>query len=200
MEALRSAGPAAATLCQGWDAHDLAVHVWLREHEFATALGVAGGPLAARLTRRMAQVRAERGFDDLVDVFAAGPGKFSPLALPAVDAAFNSVEYFVHTEDVRRAQPDWPIREPGVDYQQWAWRAVTRLAPLRLRSAGVSVVVESLADSQTQRIGKGGEIVTLLGLPTELLLLLFGRGAAARVRHLGDPDAVERVRGLKLSA
>ncbi|MFZ1383531.1 MAG: maleylpyruvate isomerase N-terminal domain-containing protein, partial [Propionicimonas sp.] len=69
VEALRSAGPAAATLCQGWDAHDLAVHVWLREHEFATALGVAGGPLAARLTRRMAQVRAERGFDDLVDVF-----------------------------------------------------------------------------------------------------------------------------------
>lgn len=198
-EALRLAGPAASTLCEGWDAHDLAVHLWLRENELGAVLGIIGGPLADHLAQRMARLRRERSFEDLVSAFADGPSRWSLFAVPGLDAAANSAEFFVHTEDVRRAQPAWETREPDADYQSWAWGQVQRLAALRLRNAGVSVVLESTASSQTRRIGTGGSIVTLVGQPTELLLLLYGRGEAARVRYVGDPDAVERLRRVRLS-
>lgn len=197
-EALRLAGPDAPTLCEGWDAHDLAVHLWLRENELA-ALGIIGGPFASHLAQRMATLRRERRFADLVAEFAEGPPRWSLFALPGLDAAANSAEFFVHTEDVRRAQHGWELREPDDGYQSWAWGQLLRLAPLRLRNAGVSVVLESTANSQTRRIGTGGSIVTLVGQPTELLLLLYGRGESARVRYVGDADAVERLRRVRLA-
>ncbi len=34
----------------------------------------------------------------------------TPMALPPVDKLFNTVEYFVHHEDLRRAQEGWDCR------------------------------------------------------------------------------------------
>ena len=40
------------------------------------------------------------------------------------------------------------------------------------------------------RIGKGPDIVTLSGPPSEILLYLFGRRSAAQVEVTGQPAAV----------
>ncbi|MDQ7993633.1 MAG: maleylpyruvate isomerase family mycothiol-dependent enzyme, partial [Propionicimonas sp.] len=69
VDALREADPHAPTLCEGWTVHDLAAHVWLREHEPASLAGSLLPALAGRTTERMEQVKAERPFGDLVDAF-----------------------------------------------------------------------------------------------------------------------------------
>ena len=45
----------------------------------------------------------------------------------------------------------------------------------------------------------GDRIVTLVGLPSEVLLYCFGRTGAARVEILGEPEAVEAFRTTELS-
>ena len=38
-------GPDAPTLCRGWDAHDLAAHLWIRENDPLGASGIVAKPL-----------------------------------------------------------------------------------------------------------------------------------------------------------
>ena len=99
-------GPDQPTLCAGWRTADLAAHLVLRERRPDAALGVLGGPLAGH-TRRVQQRLTERTpFPELVGQIRTGPPRASLFAIPGADARANSVEYFVHHEDVRRAQPD----------------------------------------------------------------------------------------------
>ncbi len=42
---------------------------------------------------------------ELIERVRNGPGLLSPTRLDAVDRAVNSVEFFVHHEDVRRGEP-----------------------------------------------------------------------------------------------
>ena len=51
----------------------------------------------------------------------SGPPLLSPYALPPLDRLLNTLEYFVHHEDIRRAQPDWTPRDLGDDAERLMW-------------------------------------------------------------------------------
>ena len=101
---LDKTGPDAPTLCEGWTTGDLAAHLVLRERRPDAAAGVAGGPLAGYTARVQQRLRDRIPFPDLVRMIRSGPPRLSVMALPGVDERANSVEYFVHHEDVRRGR------------------------------------------------------------------------------------------------
>ena len=134
---LEKAGPDAPTLCAGWTTRDLAAHLVLRERRPDAAAGIPGGPLAghtAKVQRRLAATP----YPALLATIRSGPPRLSPFAIPALDELANTVEFFVHNEDVRRAAPDWAPREisPGLSGALWDR---LRMARFTLRKAPVGV-------------------------------------------------------------
>ncbi len=202
---LDQAGPREPTLCAGWTTLDLAAHLVLREHRPDAGLGLLGGPLAAH-TRSVQRRLAERTpYARLVQTFRAGPPQFSLFALPGADERANVVEYFVHHEDVRRAQPGWAPRkiDPGLTEVLWLR---LRMARFVLRKAPVGV--ELARDDQPEPARPGGPrvritakartpVVTVTGAPAELTLWALGRTAAARVRLDGGEDAIAALSGAR---
>jgi len=108
---LEDTGPDAPTLCAGWTTGDLAAHLVLRERRPDAAAGVLGGPLAWHTARVQRRIRERNTFSDLIQSIRTGPPRLSPMALPGMDERANTVEYFVHHEDVRRAVPGWEPRD-----------------------------------------------------------------------------------------
>ncbi len=198
VQALRSAGPQAPTLCEGWTAHDLAAHVWLREREPVAALGSFVAPLADRTQRRMEELKTEKPFDRLVDAFAVPPGRFSPFGENPVGDLVNGVEYFIHCEDVRRGVEPWEPRPLDEATRAWLWSSVRQFARARLARSDPSLVLEDVGTGDAIRVGRGRRIVTVVGEPGELLLMLSGRLGAARLTFYGDPDVVLRVKETRL--
>lgn len=193
-DSLLEVGPGAPTLCEGWTAHDLAAHLWLRENEPVSSLGFFVPSLEARTRARMRQLQRQLQFTELVEVLRDGPPKLSLFNLPGADEAGNAVEFLIHGLDVRRAN-DLP--EPGRDagFQAWAWQNLTKAAPLMLRKTQVGLVLEWVdRPGHVVRAAKGNRIVTVIGQPSELLLYAFGRSADADVELVGLPDAVASVR------
>ncbi len=193
-------GPDAPTLCEGWDAHDLAVHLWIRETDPVGASALVAKPLAGLLERRMAEVRQRWAFVDLVNRIRTGPARLSVFAIPGVDEGANTTEYFVHHEDVRRAgDAPQPSRGLAPEVEEWMWRRLKLLARAWFRRAPVGVVLERLgsadADGQpeTIRATGGSSIVTLIGQPSELMVYAHGRTGVAEVKLVGEPDAIEQL-------
>ncbi len=202
---LDRAGPGAPTLCEGWTTHDLAAHLWIRETDPVGAGGIIARPLAGLLERRMAETKARWPYAELVDKVRNGPARFSVFAIPGVDEGANTIEYFVHHEDVRRAgaEPSEP-RELGEDVEGWLWRRLKLLARAQFRHSKVGVVLEREGgpageEPETIRAAAGTQTVTAVGRPSELTLLANGRSEAARVRLVGEPEAVEQLLGTDLS-
>lgn len=190
-DALAAVAPTAPTLCEGWTAHHLAAHVWVRENEPLAAAGIAVPALAGRTAERIEDIRSSRDYAELVSAIRRGPGRFSPFRLPGVEAAANTFEFFVHCEDVRRGAGDLTPRPRDIALENLAWRRAGALARISLRRSPVAVWLErDLPPGEPVRIGHGPDIVTLSGPPTELLLYLFGRRDAARVHVYGTPAAV----------
>jgi hypothetical protein len=81
-----------------------------------------GGPLAGYTARALQRLAGRMSFAELVEAFRNGPPRFSPFALPRLDAIANTVEYFVHHEDVRRAAEGWTARQldPALSDELWA--------------------------------------------------------------------------------
>ena len=106
-------GPDAPTLCKGWTARDLLTHLLLRENDPLAIPGMAVSVFDAVTRTRADKLEASGSFEDLVTRFAHGPGRFSVFRIPGLDSAANSMAYFIHHEDLLRAQPDWHPRELG---------------------------------------------------------------------------------------
>ncbi|MFD8568385.1 TIGR03085 family metal-binding protein [Streptomyces sp. NPDC059639] len=188
---LEAAGPEAPTLCEGWTARDLAAHVVVRERR----LDAAGGILVKQLSARLDRVQAEfagKPYEELIQLIRTGPPRFSPFSLKQVDEASNAVEFYVHSEDVRRAQPDWSPRELDPVFAEALWSRLSRMARMVGRKAPVGLVLRR-PDGQTEVAHKGTPVVTVTGEPSELLMFAFGRQAAADVQLEGDKAAVERL-------
>src|SRR5262249_35598814 len=103
-------------------------------------------------------------------------------------------EFFVHHEDVRRANGHRP-RTDTSDLDEALWRNVA-LAPwfLARRLPGVGLELEWAGTSERVRARRGEPTARLIGRPGELLLYLFGRKAVAQVELAGEPPAVAVVR------
>jgi uncharacterized protein (TIGR03085 family) len=190
-DAFLELGPDAPTLCAGWTTRDLAAHLVVRE----TRPDAAGGILFARLAKYGDRVRdtvARTDWTRLVDRVRSGPPRLSPMRFPAVDRLTNTLEYFVHLEDVRRAQPDWVPRELSADLEDALLGALERGAKLMGRRSPCGLTM-------TPRGGisfvakKGHPVVDVSGPIGELVLFIYGRRTAARVEVNGPDDAVAAV-------
>jgi uncharacterized protein (TIGR03085 family) len=198
-------GPAAPTLCQGWDAHDLAVHLWIRETDPVGASGLVAKPLAGLLDRRMTEVRQRWTYPELVERVRRGPARLSVFAIPGVDEGANTTEYFIHHEDVRRAgDAPQPSRTLSPEVEEWMWRRLKLLARAWFRHVPVGVVLERLGSAgtdgepETIRAAGGSSIVTLVGTPSELMVFAHGRTGVAEVKLVGEPDALEALHSTDL--
>jgi uncharacterized protein (TIGR03085 family) len=180
-------GPDAPTLCEGWATRDLAAHLVVRGSRPDAAAGIVVPALAGHL-RRVQEAAARQDWPALVAKVRRRP----PLALIG-DEVINRVEYFVHHEDVRRAQPDWQPRELSPEFSAALWSRVGIQARLALRRTPATVRV-SAPGFGTIQAGRGGPEVDLVGPPGELLLFLFGRQAHARVDLTGPEEITGRMR------
>ena len=199
-------GPDAPTLCEGWDAHDLAVHLWIRETDPVGATGLVAKPLSGLLDRRMAEVRQRWTFPELVERVRRGPARLSVFAIPGVDEGANTTEYFIHHEDVRRAgHAPQTSRNLPPEVEEWMWRRLKLLARAWFRRVPVGVVLERLGSGEaagepdTIRAAGGSSIVTLVGTPGELMVYAHGRTGVAEVKLVGEPDALAALQSTDLS-
>jgi uncharacterized protein (TIGR03085 family) len=192
---LEAVGPDAPTLCEGWTSRDLAAHVVVRERRPDAAGGLVVKQLAPRLERVMTEF-AEKPYEELILLIRTGPPRFSPFSLKQLDEASNVVEYYVHTEDVRRARPDWTPRELDAVFQEALWSRLERTARLMGRGAPTGVVLRR-PNGQTAVLKKGTPVVTVTGEPSELLLFAFGRQSVADVELDGDKDAITKLHEAK---
>ncbi|MGW2346172.1 TIGR03085 family metal-binding protein [Streptomyces sp. NPDC001661] len=188
---LEASGPDAATLCEGWNTRDLAAHVVVRERRPDAAGGLLVKQLASRLERVQAEF-AEKPYEELIQLIRTGPPRFSPFSLKQIDEASNAIEFYVHTEDVRRAQPDWTPRELDPVFADVLWSRLERMARVMGRKAPVGLVLRR-PDGQTAVAHRGTPVVTVTGAPSELVMFAFGRQEAADVEMEGEKSAVERL-------
>ncbi|MFD7440393.1 TIGR03085 family metal-binding protein [Streptomyces sp. NPDC059909] len=192
---LEAAGPDAPTLCEGWNTRDLAAHVVVRERR-PEAAGIILGVLRNRLERVQAEFAA-KPYEELIQLIRTGPPRMSPFAIKPVDEGANTVEFYVHAEDVRRAQPDWAPRELDPVFADTLWKRLERGARLLGRKSPVGLVLRR-PDGQTAVAHRGTPVVTVTADPGELTLFAFGRQKQASVGLEGDEDAVAKVREAKL--
>jgi uncharacterized protein (TIGR03085 family) len=192
VETMRSVGPDAPTLCEGWKTRDLAAHLMIREYRPDAAPGIVIPFFASRTAKVQNEVAERTDWDELVDKVASGPPIYSPLKL--LDPVANVAEMFIHHEDVRRAQPGW---EPRV-LEQGLVGSLRRTLPLMGRMTLAKVpgrVALRTPDGKTLLTAGSkseGPAVTVTGAPEELLLFSVGR--EARVEFDGDASAVQAVR------
>ena len=144
-ETLLAAGPDATTLCAGWRTRDLAAHLYLRERKVAVGLGL----IIKRLSKASDQATAElaatlktpEDYARLVNTFRAGPPALSPLRIKALDESSNLIEYFVHTEDVRRAVDRWAPRALDEAYSDALWDELVKRAAILYRGVDLGIVL-----------------------------------------------------------
>lgn len=195
---LDEVGPDAPTLCAGWRTADLAAHLVLREGRMLAAAGIGLRPLAGWTAAVQERIKREHTWPELVARLRHGPPKRSPYGLiPGLDALVNTVEFFVHHEDVRRARPGWEPRGPLGGLAEVLWRRLPTLARLTLRRAPVGVIFRR-PDGARIGIKKAEPAVIVTGEPGELTLVAFGRQEHARVEYAGEADAVARLRALRV--
>ncbi|MEV0639734.1 TIGR03085 family metal-binding protein [Streptomyces sp. NPDC050619] len=192
---LEAEGPEAPTLCEGWLTRDLAAHVVVRERRPDAAGGILIKQLAPRLERVTAEFTA-KPYEELIQLIRTGPPRFSPFQLKQVDEMSNTIEFYVHTEDVRRARPDWTPRELDPVFQNALWSRLERTSRLMGRSSPTGLVLRR-PDGQTAVAHRGTPVVTVTGAPSELLLFLYGRQNEADVELDGDKEAITRLHQAK---
>ncbi|MFJ2620845.1 TIGR03085 family metal-binding protein [Glutamicibacter sp. NPDC087344] len=198
-ETLLAAGPTAQTLCAGWQTRHLAAHLVLRENSLLAA-GTIFKPLSKKLDEKLQhdadQAQSPESYAALVRRFRSGPGKYSPFAIEKVDQAANLSEYFIHTEDVRRARAQWAPRVLDPEYTEMLWQSLTRMSRLLFRKAPVGIIL-ARPDGQRHVAKKAPNAVSISGPVTELMLYAFGRTEHCLVTFEGGDTALEIIRSYK---
>lgn len=170
-------GSDAPTLCAGWTTRDLAAHLFVRENRPDAAAGIMVGPLAAH-TARVQAAAAARDFTTLVESVRGGAPRWSPQALGAFDSATNTIEYFVHHEDVRRARDAWEPRilDGPAAADLWSrFRSAARFLMRRSPVGVVAVPTDGPDAGREVRLTSGDRTVTLVGPVGEIVLSGYGR-------------------------
>jgi len=189
VETMRSVGPEAPTLCEGWNTRDLAAHLVIREYRLDAAPGILIPFFAGRTDKVQNDVAQHTDWDDLVDKVASGPPVYSPLKL--LDPVANVAEMFIHHEDVRRAQPGWEPRVLEPALRAMLRRTLPLMGRLTLTNVPGRVALRT-TDGKTVLTAGSGPAVTVTGAPEELLLFSVGR--QAQVEFDGDESVVQAVR------
>lgn len=187
-------GPDQPTLCSPWTTKDLAAHVVIRERRPDAAAGITLPFLADHTASVLAKTASSTSFDELTDLIRRPPW-YSLAALGPTDNATNTAEFFLHTEDARRAQPDWSPRAlmPSVAA---ALRGQMRfMSKLRLRKYPAFLKI-NITGYETPIItgDSNGPALTLSGDVGELTLFLSGRQRVSLAVVEGPEDAAAALR------
>ncbi|MGH3356894.1 MAG: TIGR03085 family metal-binding protein, partial [Nocardioidaceae bacterium] len=182
-------GPDAPTLCEGWTTYDLAAHLVLREGSPLSAPGIVLPRLEALVDRGMDRLKSQVGYAELVDRVRQGPPRLSLFRPARVDRMVNTIEYFIHHEDVRRGRPEWQARDLEQHDQTVLWSRLGALGRLLTRGSAVGVELARSDITAVRRVKAGEPTLVVRGLPSELVLFAYGRGAVAEVELGGDPEA-----------
>lgn len=184
VDALRAVEPDAPTLCEGWQARDLAEHLVIRDHMPYAVVTSELPFLGPRVRRRVGECEA-KSYPELLELIASGAPKCSPTRCAPLDHLLNTAEFYIHTEDVLRAQPGWSpdqARQASPALRRTLWRQASRtffvMAARQHRwrltyiSPGVGAVTH----------GRGSDELRLVhGSPEELVLWASGREDSAQV-------------------
>jgi uncharacterized protein (TIGR03085 family) len=185
------AGPDAPTLCEGWRTRDLAAHLVVREGRVDASLGIMLPPLAG-YTAKVQSRYAAKPWTELVAAVRNGPPKWSMMRAEKVDGAANTIEFFVHHEDVRRAAPGWEPRVLDAGFEQALAERLASFAPRLMKSTPVPLVLE-VVDGPRITVREGAVPVVVRGPAGELTMLAYGR-SEYRVEISGPEQAADAVR------
>jgi uncharacterized protein (TIGR03085 family) len=178
-----SLGPDASTLCEGWVTRDLAAHLWVREHRpWAVPGMVAKRGALHRSTDRLQGRVGQRPYTAVVESLRAG----APVKTPGLREAVDLHEFFVHHEDVRRANGMEPRADPALDNA--LWRIIPVFGRFLTREARGIEITLTTPDARRRRVREGARSVEAQGAPQELFLWLYSR--PARVDVTGDISGV----------
>lgn len=192
-------GPDAPTLCSPWLTRDLAAHLVLRERRPDVAVGAWVPILSERLEREQRELALTSLWPDLVEQVRSGPPPWHPTNIAAIDEAVNSLEFFIHHEDVLRAGPDFTIRELDADTERGIWTGLKRTAKVLFRKVGSGLVLAAPGHGRiaVKAPSKKGS-VTVTGSPGELAMLAHGRGAHADYDARGSKAAIAALHSASL--
>ena len=149
---LEDLGPDRSTLCRGWSTRDLAAHLVARDRRPDSIPGLVV-PALAGWSERVRGGELQRPYQELVAALRDGPPRWSPLRRPAADRAGNTHEFFVHHEDVRRAQPGWEPRPLDGRDEADLWRVLGWFAGRAFRKVPVGVVLRR-PDGTSRQVGR----------------------------------------------
>jgi uncharacterized protein (TIGR03085 family) len=183
-------GPDAPTLCEGWRTADLAAHLVARERRPDSGPGLVWPPLAGHTDKVRRSVRDRLGWDALVETVRRGP----PWPLRPFDEPMNTVEFFIHIEDVRRAQQGWQPRTLSPELADALW---ARVGPGGMAKRVPATVVITSPGRPDKTAGSGPRL-SLAGDPGELTMFGSGRQGAALVEIQGDAELATQLRAAKL--
>jgi len=184
-------GPDAPTLLGVWTTRDLAAHLVVRERRPDAAAGIVV-PILARHAERVRVQERERPWPELVALVREGPPVWNPMRVGRVDTIANTVEFFVHHEDVRRAENGWTVRRLSSELEDALATALDRTGGLLTRKAPVGIALEPDGRSPI-RLRRGEPVVTIRGPIGEGVLYAYGRKDVAEVTVAGPDDAVAAV-------
>ncbi len=183
-------GAEAPTLCAGWSTADLAAHLVVRERRPDSGPGLVWPPLAAYTDKVRRAVRDRTPWETLIETVRRGP----PLLLRPFDGPMNTVEFFIHVEDVRRARDGWEPRSISSDLSDALWARVGPGGMAKKVPATIVITSPGRADKE----GGTGPRLILAGDPGELTVFGAGRQGAARVEISGDAALVAQLRSAPL--
>ena len=183
-------GADAPTLCEGWLAADLAAHLVVRERRPDSGPGLVWPRLAAYTEKVRRAERDRVPFDKLVETVRHGP----PLLLRPFDGPMNTVEFFIHVEDLRRGRDGWQPRVISPELADALW---ARVGPGGMAKKVPATIVITSPGRDAKEAGSGPRL-TLAGDPGELIMFGAGRQAAAKVEIDGDETLAAQLRAAKL--
>ncbi len=188
-------GEHAPTLNAGWDAGDLAAHLVVRDRRPDAAIGLVIPPLRAYTAKLEKAERDTTPFAELVEKVRVGPASYLPMGWPFVKERANVMEYFIHHEDVLRAQPGWRPRALPDELNHALWNTVRLMAPLMLRGIKDTRITLETPEGAQRSVGRAESKhqVTITAPAAELVLYLSGRRAAAQVRITGSQAGQARL-------
>lgn len=193
------AGENAPTLCGDWTVKDLVIHLLIRERDLVAAPGILVprlGFLVDRATRRM----RDQDFTALVERVRGGPPMWSPMKAPPVDRVLNTIEFFVHHEDIRRGAPGWEPRELTEREQRLVFKGASAAGKALVRAVGTPVEIrwyDGERERSTTLVG-GDDPVVVTGEPAELTMFLFGRDQHRGLTFVGPQERIDALTSASL--
>lgn len=168
----RRFGPQADTLCEGWQAKDLLIHLIIRE----SAPWLMAPGLQFKLEQRI-ELLSNQDFESLVSQWESKCyPKYQPLQF--ADRWINRVEHWVHHEDLRRAQ-GLKARELDETTKAALYQGLKIMRfmihnphPVVVEPVGFTRIV---AADRKGVVDRGDQVIHVRGEVGEIILWIFGR-------------------------